>query len=167
MKTSPVPRLRRWCCYALPILLWFGLSNGAPVAEEQAVTPPDEFKFERAAKPPPAEGGPSFADQKLEDRRSRERYNLMQSIIMGITLVLSLITVSVFVTKTSDSAVHLVNACALTLIVFGTIYITILADTDQQLTASTGILGAVAGYLFGSMRRGEGGAGPTSPQRGG
>jgi hypothetical protein len=28
-----------------------------------------------------------------------------------------------------------------------------MAETEQQLTAAIGILGAVAGYLFGTMRR--------------
>lgn len=48
------------------------------------------------------------------------------------------------------------SATGLIYIVFGTIILVVIANTDQQLTASMGILGAVAGYLFGRSQRDQG-----------
>ncbi|MBK8890736.1 MAG: hypothetical protein IPN75_10250, partial [Dechloromonas sp.] len=46
---------------------------------------------------------------------------------------------------------HAVSATGLICIVFGTILLVLMAETETQLTASVGIIGAVAGYLFRSM----------------
>jgi hypothetical protein len=43
---------------------------------------------------------------------------------------------------------EIMNVAGLTIIVFGTILVVMMADSEQQLTASVGILGALAGYLF-------------------
>ncbi len=45
-----------------------------------------------------------------------------------------------------------VNAIGLNLIIFATIFMVLVVETDQQLTAGAGILGAIAGYLFRSMQ---------------
>jgi hypothetical protein len=164
MKTGFHPGVRLFGFGVLLVILWGGGAIGMAADENRPALSPDDFKFDRVSRVPSQKETLAVPDPKLEDRRARQDYNLRQTIVMGITLVLSLFTVSVFVSKKSDSAAHLVNACALTLIVFGTIYVTILADTDQQLTASTGILGAVAGYLFGSMRR-SGNDGPPTPEK--
>jgi hypothetical protein len=39
------------------------------------------------------------------------------------------------------------------LVIFATVLVVILAKVDQQLTAATGILGAIAGYLFGKTTK--------------
>jgi len=46
-----------------------------------------------------------------------------------------------------------VNAIGLVLVIEGTMFITVSALTSEQLTAPIGILGAIAGYLFGSAKR--------------
>ena len=59
--------------------------------------------------------------------------------------------------KPSDkSATHVVSATGLIYIVFGTTILVVIANTEAQLTASMGILGAVAGYVFGRIRRDDG-----------
>ena len=40
-------------------------------------------------------------------------------------------------------------------VIFGAILLAMVVDTDQALTAPMGILGAIAGYLFGSAQRKE------------
>jgi hypothetical protein len=48
-----------------------------------------------------------------------------------------------------------VNGSGLVLVIFATVLVVILAKVDQQLTAATGILGAIAGYLFGKATKGS------------
>lgn len=50
-----------------------------------------------------------------------------------------------------------VTGSGLVLVVFATVLIVILVKRDEQLTAATGILGAIAGYLFGKAAKGSGG----------
>lgn len=86
-----------------------------------------------------------------------ERNKLIQCGILSATAIISLLIVLWFITNTNYSANHIVNASGLVLIIFGTINLVILARADEQLTAAIGIMGAIAGYLFGTMRRGDGG----------
>ncbi|MFQ5596804.1 MAG: hypothetical protein ACE5GK_02015 [Nitrospiria bacterium] len=96
------------------------------------------------------------AQLAYDDRRAQEQYKLYQSSIITTALIISLTLVLIFCTKMSFAAVNIMNICALILIVFATMFIAILSDTDEQLTASMGILGAIAGYLFGTMRSAQG-----------
>ncbi len=88
-----------------------------------------------------------------EFRMTQERYRLIVCVILILGLVASLEIILRFITRTSYTANSIVNASGLVLIVFGTIYIVVLSDNEQQLTATIGILGAIAGYLFGTMER--------------
>jgi len=45
-----------------------------------------------------------------------------------------------------------VNVIGLNLIIFATVFMVLVVETDQQLTAGAGILGAIAGYLFRAMQ---------------
>lgn len=57
----------------------------------------------------------------------------------------------------------MVNGSGLVLVVFATLLVMVLAKADQQLTAATGILGAIAGYLFGKTTKStEGGQRPNT-----
>ncbi len=49
-----------------------------------------------------------------------------------------------------DDIIHLIG---LITIVYGTILLVLVSKTDQQITAAIGILGAIAGYLFGSKKK--------------
>ena len=48
----------------------------------------------------------------------------------------------------------MVTGSGLVLVIFATVLVVILAKVDQQLTAATEILGAIAGYLFGKSAKG-------------
>jgi len=45
-----------------------------------------------------------------------------------------------------------VNVIGLNLIIFATVFMVLVVETDQQLTAGAGILGAISGYLFRAMQ---------------
>jgi len=46
-----------------------------------------------------------------------------------------------------------VNGSGLVLVIVATVLVMILAKADQQLATATGILGAIAGYLFGKTTK--------------
>lgn len=93
------------------------------------------------------------AERYHEFRMTQERNRLIVCVILILGLVASLEIILRYITRTSYTSNSIVNASGLVLIVFGTIYIVVLSDNEQQLTATIGILGAIAGYLFGTMER--------------
>jgi len=133
--------------FCLPVFAWGDISG-----ENLA----DQFAFHKIVTPGKEKTPASdpFAI-KADYRLAQERTKLYVCGILGGLVVLTLVIVLGFILRASHSPIHLVNASALILIVFASIFIVVLADTETQLTASTGILGAIAGYLFGTMRRGD------------
>lgn len=84
----------------------------------------------------------------------QEHNKLLHVAILTGFAFLSLLFVLYMITRrTNYSPGHVVNATGLVLIIYGTIVLTLVSTTEQQLTAAIGILGAVAGYLFGTMQR--------------
>ena len=105
----------------------------------------------------------SITSEQLSYFREQAANEKLYVIILSSLSVLSLVIVLLFVYKTTHTARDIVNASALIVIIFGTILLVILVDTDEQLTGGIGILGAIAGYLFGTMQRRESkGAEPAS-----
>jgi hypothetical protein len=95
-------------------------------------------------------------DQYHELRLKEEENELIEVGILCILALVSLAVVLWYLRKTRwFTADHIVNVTGLIFIIQGTIILVLMAKTDEQLTAAIGILGAVAGYLFGTMRRGE------------
>ena len=97
----------------------------------------------------------------------REEDNkLYEIVILSALALVSLFIVLRFITRhpgISYCATDIVNATGLIFIIFGTILLVIMADTEQQLTAAMGILGAVAGYIFGAIKQKAG----TAPDEAG
>lgn len=86
-------------------------------------------------------------------RMLEERQKLYEILILSLLALSSLFIVLRFITaKPSYSASDIVNVTGMIFIIFGTIMLVIMVKTDEQLTASVGILGAIAGYLFGTMK---------------
>jgi hypothetical protein len=85
----------------------------------------------------------------------REKHKFWAVGFLLVGMMISLFCVLYFVMKTHHCADDIVHASGLVLLIFGTIILVIMLEVDQQLTAAMGILGAIAGYLFGSLRRGE------------
>jgi hypothetical protein len=86
---------------------------------------------------------------------TRERNRLISIILLLTGLIVSLYFVLHFIRKTGCGADDIVHAAGLVLIIFGTIIIVLMIDAESQLTAAIGVMGAIAGYLFGSLRRGK------------
>lgn len=94
------------------------------------------------------------ADRLTHEFNMHKESNKVYEIgILSVLAVVTLFLVLNFLTKhTVDAGPNAVNATALVCIIFGTILLVLMAQSDQQLTAAMGILGAIAGYLFRSMR---------------
>lgn len=112
-----------------------------------------------AQPPAPAIDTQAQADKFAHEFRMQQESNKLYEIaILSALALVSLFIVLRFITAEAIySASHIVNATGLVFIIFGTILLVLMADTDEQLTAPIGILGAVAGYLFGSINRGKSG----------
>lgn len=84
--------------------------------------------------------------------QEKNRMWLLIAIIVSTPVILSMV---LFCLKNKDncSEESLVNAIGLVLVIEGTMFISVSAITSEQLTAPIGILGAIAGYLFGSAKR--------------
>lgn len=98
------------------------------------------------------------ADQLIVDaRKHEETIHFYEILVMSVVALLSLVTALWFLTRKGEySSSDIVHATGLIFIVYGTVFLSLTASTDQQLTAAIGVLGAVAGYLFGKMRGDEG-----------
>ncbi|GAB4263224.1 MAG: hypothetical protein Kow0092_14010 [Deferrisomatales bacterium] len=126
----------------------------APAAPEEGAPPPQRADREYQALL-------SKADEFTHAYRMRqELFKLLEcALLVGGALVAQVIVLRCLKGRPDCGAAAVVNATGLVYIVFGTIVLVILTDTEAQLTAPMGILGAVAGYLFGTMRRGGAGEG--------
>lgn len=98
------------------------------------------------------------ADQRY--RWLQEQHRQTQLMILVGAMTIALIIVLFFLrTHGRHTSKALVNGAGLVLVIFGTLYVSECAITSEQLTAPMGILGAIAGYIFGSRRRQP----PTTP----
>ncbi|MDE0105760.1 MAG: hypothetical protein OXN89_25555 [Bryobacterales bacterium] len=55
--------------------------------------------------------------------------------------------------SSSQSAADTVTVAGIVLIIFAIVAVVIVVDDDKQLTTSIGVLGTIAGYLFGTVGR--------------
>lgn len=87
-------------------------------------------------------------------RMLQEKHRLWLLVAIVISTPILLIIILFCMKKAPDcSEESLVNAVGLVLVIEGTMFIAVSAVTTEQLTAPIGILGAIAGYLFGSAKR--------------
>jgi len=142
------------------------VTSGYPAAPTQPAASSQPTAPLAPASPIPA----STADRLTHEFRMREEDDKLYEIAILSTLALvSLFIVLRFITRkpgANYSATDIVNATGLIFIIFGTILLVIMADTEQQLTAAIGILGAVAGYIFGAIKHKAGSTPDESGQTG-
>lgn len=95
------------------------------------------------------------ADQLTHEFKMRqETIKLYEiAILSGLALISLIIVLRFIAGRTDYSGSHIVNATGLIFVIFGTIMLVIMSDTEQQMTAGIGVLGAIAGYLFGAITR--------------
>lgn len=151
-----------FCCFVLFLLLL--LITGQAIAKDTAesLLGIADSGIEQQDKPPQSLPGEKTsiavnADQLTHEfNMTQEKYKLYECILLAAFALISLIIVlKSLCNKPNCDAAHMVNASGLVFIIFGTLFLVLLADVDEQLNAGVGILGAVAGYLFGTMRRME------------
>ncbi len=99
----------------------------------------------------------SQADQLTHEFRMRqETIKLYEiAILSGLALISLIIVLRFIAGRTDYSGTHIVTATGLIFIIFGTIMLVIMSENEEQMTAAIGILGAIAGYLFGAITRGK------------
>ena len=101
---------------------------------------------------------------QTEEDRNYSRYRMEEEsnrLILALSVMgagfLSLLLVLAFLKSRGTAPETMVTGSGLVLVVFATVLIVILVKRDEQLTAATGILGAIAGYLFGKSAKGSDG----------
>jgi hypothetical protein len=88
-----------------------------------------------------------------EFRATQEQNRFYLLIVLLIVMPLSLLLVLWFIKKSEDYTERsVINASGLVLVIQATTFVVIASPTTEQLTAAIGVLGAIAGYLFGSAR---------------
>ena len=92
-----------------------------------------------------------YARYRMQDNTN---HLVLALSVMG-TGLFSLILVLWYLKSREATPEAMVNGSGLVLVIFATVLVVILARADQQLTAATGILGAIVGYLFGKTTKGS------------
>lgn len=105
-------------------------------------------KVAQPTKAPTEESG-DYTRYRMEEESNRL---VLALSVMG-TGLLSLFLVLSYLKSREAAPETVVNGSGLVLVIFATVLVVILAKVDQQLTAATGILGTVAGYLFGKATK--------------
>ncbi|SRR5216684_645603 len=97
------------------------------------------------------------ADELVVDARKHDKTTTFHEIVVIslIALIALVLVLRGLANTPGHTASDIVHATGLIFIVYGTVFLSMTATTDQQLTAPIGILGAVAGYLFGQIKKGE------------
>lgn len=96
------------------------------------------------------DGGPTGA----EYRKMQEQHRLY--IIGGLIIFTPMVMYMLlyFVHKSNDNTEHaIIHTSGLVLVIQATAIVVIAAPTTEQLTAAIGVLGAIAGYLFGTTKK--------------
>jgi hypothetical protein len=88
----------------------------------------------------------------LRDQVLTQRWTTAGILLLAVA---SLMIVLVFLSRRNGTAGDIVHGSGLVVIVYGTVLLSIVVEDSQQLTASMGILGAIAGYLFGTIQKKE------------
>lgn len=103
---------------------------------------------------------PVYSDSQLRyaeivagHQRTQMQFKVVESLIFLLAAIICQITALRYMQKRGNYSIrHIVSITGLLAIVFGTLVVIMIADTDEQMTAAVGILGAVAGYIFGKSR---------------
>ena len=97
----------------------------------------------------------------VETEASAPAFRMLQEKNKIILLVCIIVMTPIFLylvlshikNAKDHSSDHVVHGSALVLVIQGTTFIVMASPTSEQLTAAIGVLGAIAGYLFGSATR--------------
>jgi len=131
------------------VFLLAGLIVGPAAAAPQDVLDfVDGAKMERYSAPVPA----SISQAEFRKLQEIHRLYLLLGII-GATPVLLFLVLAYLKRSPRYSAQTVVNASGMVLVIQATIFVVMASPTTEQLTAAIGVLGAIAGYLFGAAQK--------------
>lgn len=108
-----------------------------------------EFDFENV----PKEVSSSDNSVQLAVIDNAHNYVVITAVLYAFSLII--ITILMKITP-QHQAKDIVTAVGLVSVIFGSILLVLVVDTTETLTAPMGILGAIAGYLFGTAQKKEG-----------
>lgn len=130
-------------------------------AQQAAESPAAVLEQIKAGAPQAPQGTPSDESAAVENAAGYRDYRIQEEISRR-TLILAVIcaaVISLFIVLwflkqmgTRESST-MVNASGLVLVVYATVMVVMIAKAEQQLTAAVGVLGAIAGYLFGTATK--------------
>lgn len=103
----------------------------------------------------------SDSDEKyFWDRREERQFKYNALIALSCTTVVLYLFAAIMLFRLPERAKgqHLIHLTSLALIIYGTLTLALLPTTSDGLTAPIGILGALAGYLFGHASPKSGGS---------
>jgi hypothetical protein len=128
-------------------------------AQDKARDPVDSalerFAYERVAKSSSQES--EKIDAGYHDYKMAQERNRLWALVLLVATAVTAHALLLWRLGSSRPA-HVVSGTGFIYIVFGTVVLVTLSDNKDQLTASMGIMGAIAGYLFGRMRPEQGGS---------
>lgn len=136
----------------LVLLAVFHIS-GSRAADNAVQAIADDAKYEnaleKAIQPGQASVQPNEADKLTHEfKLGQEKNRMMFAYLVAAMGIAYLVIILWFLARTREaSAVHMVTASGLVLVILGTILVLLIADTEAQLTAAMGIMGAFAGYF--------------------
>jgi hypothetical protein len=128
--------------------------NGPFDADKYAFPNLSEFEREQVGQEALMEENGYNSNQLMYDFRAKqETFRLYQVILLA---AMSLCALAIVLKYMKDSktcqARDMLNGTGLVLVIFSTVLVIIIADVEIQLTAAMGVLGGIAGYLFGTLR---------------
>ena len=95
-------------------------------------------------------------EAEATQKRRRDGFMYAISIMLIVSAFGSLFLVLSVLRKGPGYTMRdVVNVAGLVLIIFAIILVVVIADTEQQLATAVGVLGTIAGYLFGTLRTGR------------
>lgn len=152
---------RMRCSYIALIALLLSVLCNTVLSQESPPTPISDqlqdIQIDSSFDNPPEDARPRTHIIEEADKLTQE-YNLKQDeykykevIILSTLAVVSLLIVLTFMKINGNCEPRdMVTAAGLILIIFSTIILVLVAINEEQITAAIGVLGAIAGYLFGS-----------------
>jgi len=113
----------------------------------------EEFDFKKISKQEPFTQQPNHIQS---GQLAVIENNLLYVVITAGLYAFSLVIITFLMKITPNhQARDLVTSVGLVSVIFGMILLVLVVDTDEALTAPMGVMGAIAGYLFGTAQRRE------------
>lgn len=140
---------------SLLIVLGSGIhaeENNISMEENNISINDKEFDFNKVAKQET-----DYANNQqltLTDIENNLKFVYITAALYAFSLII--ITLLIFIKRKDCHARDLVTIIGLVSVIFGTILLVLVAGDTQQVNAPIGILGAIAGYLFGASKKTEG-----------